>query len=100
LGNYKFDKFYSQATVKVTGKKSGSWMVRRGKSCTYGVTLIKNSANQAGALLFLQYLLAADGGLEILKSMGQPPFVPCRVPSQTEFDTLPGGLKNLVVVRR
>jgi len=92
--------FYSLATVKVTGKKSGSWIVRKGKSCTYGETLIKDSANPEGALLFLQYLLAADGGLEILKSMGQPPFTPCRVPNQQEFDMLPSELKNVVAVRQ
>jgi len=100
LGNYKFDKFYSQATVKVTGKKSGSWIVRQGKSVTYGITLIKDSANPAGALLFLQYLLAADGGLEILKSMGQPPLVPCRVPTRQEFEMLPAELKKVVAVRQ
>jgi molybdate/tungstate transport system substrate-binding protein len=100
LGNYKFDDFYSQATVKVTGQKSGSWIVRKGNSCTYGVTLIKDCANPAGALLFLQYLLAADNGLEILKSMGQPPFVPCRVPSQQEFEMLPSELKKVVEVRQ
>ena len=100
LGNYKFDKFYSQAAVKVSGKKPGSWIIRKGKSCTYGITLIKNSANPEGALLFLQYLLAADGGLPILKSMGQPPFVPCRVPTQQEFDRLPADLKKLVEVRQ
>jgi molybdate/tungstate transport system substrate-binding protein len=100
LGNYKFDSFYSQATVKVTGKKSGSWIVREGKSCTYGITLIKDSGNPEGAMLFLQYLLDADGGLEILKSMGQPPFVPCRVPTQAEFEMLPTELKKLVEVRQ
>ena len=100
MGNYKFDDFYSQATVKVTGKKSGSWIVRQGKSVTYGITLIKDSANPAGALLFLQYLLAPDKGLEILKTMGQPPFVPCRVPNQTEHDGLPAELKHLVEVRQ
>ena len=100
LGNYKFDDYYSQATVKVTGKKSGTWIIRKGKSCTYGVTLIKGSTNPEGALLFLQYLLAADGGLEILKSMGQPPFVPCRVPNQADYNALPEKLKQLVEVRQ
>jgi len=100
LGNYKFDNYYHQASVKVTGKKSGTWLVRKGKSCTYGITLVKDCANPQGALLFLQYLLAADGGLEILKTMGQPPFVPCRVPSRQEFDLLPGELKKVVEVRQ
>ena len=76
------------------------WIVRKGKSCTYGLTLIKNSGNPEGAMLFLQYLLAADGGLEILKSMGQPPFVPCRVSNQAEHDGLPTELKHLVEVRQ
>ena len=83
----------------MTGKKSGSWIVRQGKSCTYGVTLIKDSANPAGALLFLQYLLGPDNGLEILKTMGQPPFVPYRVPTPQEFEMLPSDLKNFVEVR-
>jgi molybdate/tungstate transport system substrate-binding protein len=100
LGNYKFDNFYSQATVKVTGKKPGTWIVRKGKSCTYGVTLIKDSANPKGAMQFLEYLLAADDGLEILISMGQPPFVPCRVPNQADQDDLPTELKHLVEVRQ
>ena len=100
LGNYKFDDFYKQATVKVTGKTEGTWMTRTGKSITYGVTLINQSPNPKGAMSFLQYLLDPAGGLEILKSMGQPPFVPARVPSQNDYDRLPPGLKQLVEVRQ
>jgi molybdate/tungstate transport system substrate-binding protein len=100
LGNYKFDDFYKRATVKVTGKTEGTWMTRTGKSITYGVTLINQSPNPKGAMSFLQYLLDPAGGLEILKSMGQPPFVPARVPSQNDYDRLPPGLKQLVEVRQ
>ncbi|MBW2517675.1 MAG: tungstate ABC transporter substrate-binding protein WtpA [Deltaproteobacteria bacterium] len=100
LGNYKFDDFYKQATVKVTGKKEGSWMTRTGKSITYGVTLINRSPNPKGAVSFLQYLLDPAGGLEILNSMGQPPFLPARVPSQTDYDRLPPELRHLVEVRQ
>ncbi len=32
LGNYKYDDFYKQAQVKVTGKKPGTWITRTGKS--------------------------------------------------------------------
>ena len=81
LGNYKFDDFYKQAAVKVTGKTKGSWITRTGKSITYGITLIKESPNPKDAVSFLQYLLDPAGGLEILKSMGQPPFVPARGPA-------------------
>jgi molybdate/tungstate transport system substrate-binding protein len=100
LGNYKFDDFYKQAAVKVTGKTKGSWITRTGKSITYGVTLIKDSPNPNGAVSFLQYLLDPAGGLEILKSMGQPPFVPARVPTQNDYNNLPPELKKRVEVRQ
>ena len=99
LGNYKHDTFYKQAKVKVTGKKPGTWMYRIGKSCTYGITMIKDCCNPKGAILFLEYLLNPDGGLKILKEMGQPPFVPCRVPTEEAIKLLPAPLKKLVEVR-
>jgi molybdate/tungstate transport system substrate-binding protein len=43
LGNYKYDPLYEQAVVKVTGKEPGTFMEIKGKSCTYGVTLINNA---------------------------------------------------------
>jgi molybdate/tungstate transport system substrate-binding protein len=99
LGNYKYDKFYQQAQVKVTGKQPGTWITRTGKSCTYGITLVKDAPNPAGATRFLEYLLAKDGGLKVLEEMGQPPFVPCRVTTQAVRDALPGNLSKLVEVR-
>jgi molybdate/tungstate transport system substrate-binding protein len=99
LGNYKYDTFYQQAQVKVTGKKPGTWITRTGKSCTYGITLIKDAPNPAGATRFLEYLLAKDGGLKVLEEMGQPPFVPCRVTTQAVKEALPGNLPTLVEVR-
>lgn len=99
LGNYRFDPFYKQAQVKVTGKKPGTWMTRTGKSCTYGITLVKDAPNRDGAVRFLEFLLAPDGGLKILEEMGQPPFTPCRVTTAAVKDALPGKLPTLVEVR-
>jgi len=99
LGNYKFDDFYKQAQVKVTGKKPGTWITRTGKSCTYGITLVKDAPNPSGAVRFLAYMLSKDGGLKVLKAMGQPPFVPCRVTTAAVQNALPGGLAKLVEVR-
>ncbi len=99
LGNYKFDAFYRQATVEVTGKKPGTFITKTGQSCTYGITMIKNSPNPEAAELFLAYLLSADGGLKTLESMGQPPFIPCRVPSQSMKDALPEILAPLVEIK-
>jgi molybdate/tungstate transport system substrate-binding protein len=99
LGNYKFDKLYSTASVEVTGKKPGVMMTLKGKSVTYGITLIKNAPNKKGALAFLRYLLDPRGGLKILKEMGQPPFVPARVPSGDMKKKLPSELQGLIEVK-
>jgi molybdate/tungstate transport system substrate-binding protein len=73
-------------------------MTRTGKSCTYGITLIKNAPNQAGAVMFLEYLLSPEGGLQVLKEMGQPPFTPCRVPDAQAKQRLPKTLQGLVEI--
>jgi len=99
LGNYKKDAFYQQAAVKVTGKKPGTWMTRTGKSCTYGITILKNVQNPEAAEAFLEYLMDPDGGLKTLKDMGQPPFVPCRVPTEKMKSKLPLSLLKWIEVR-
>lgn len=100
LGDYRHDDIYAQAEVKVTGKKPGTWMNRTGKSCTYGVTLIKDAPNREAAVAFLDYLLDPEGGLKVLESMGQPPFIPARVPTQKMMKALPDALKNRVEVKQ
>jgi len=99
LGNYQFDTFYSQAVVKVTGKKPGTFMDMKGGSVTYGVTMVKDAPNREAAIAFLKYMLDPQGGLKILKDQGQPPFIPCRVPTKAMKSSLPKPLQNLVEVR-
>ncbi len=99
LGNYAYDDFYKQAKVQVTGKEPGTFIDRVGASVTYGVTLLKDAPNRAAAEAFMAYLLDPKGGLAILKDMGQPPFVPARVPNQAMHDALPAALKALVEVK-
>jgi len=99
LGNYNYDNFYKQAEVQVTGKKPGTWIMRKGKSCTYGVTLIQDAPNNDSAVIFLDYLLNPEGGLKVLQEMGQPPFIPCRVPSSKMLNNLPALLKKRVEVK-
>ena len=99
LGNYQYDDFYSQVIVKVTGKEPGTFMELKGKSCTYGVTLINDAPKREAAIAFLQYLLDPQGGLKILKEMGQPPFVPGRVITEKVKATLPAQLQALVEVK-
>jgi len=99
LGNYKKDSFYKLAKVKVTGKKPGTWITRKGKSCTYGITMVKDGQNPEAAEAFLGYLMDPNGGLKVLKEMGQPPFAPCRVPSEKTKSQLPTSLKKWVEVK-
>ncbi|MFP3912960.1 MAG: tungstate ABC transporter substrate-binding protein WtpA [Desulfobacteraceae bacterium] len=99
LGNYEYDTFYARAVVRVTGKKPGAFMDIRGKSCTYGVTLIKAAPNREAAVAFLTYLLDPEGGLKVLKDKGQPPFVPSRVPTAAMKNRLPKSLGSLVEVK-
>jgi molybdate/tungstate transport system substrate-binding protein len=96
LGNYRDDDFYSQAEVRVTGKEPGTWKVIKGQSVTYGVTMIKNSANPEAAKAFLAFLLSPENGLKILQDLGQPPFIPARVVNEEMRQKLPASLASLV----
>ena len=98
LGDYKQDDFYSQAKVEVTGSKPGETVTKVGKSVTYGITLLKDSPNPEAAAAFLAYILDPEGGLKIMKDMGQPPFVPARVPSAAMKDSLPAEVQKMVEV--
>jgi len=99
LGDYRNDNFYKQASVKVTGKKPGQWISKTGKSCTYGITMLREAPNPEAAEVFMEYLMNPDGGLKILKEMGQPPFIPGRVSNEEMKSKLPAGLKKLVEIR-
>lgn len=99
LGNYKYDGFYKQAKVKVTGKKPGTFTTKSGKSCTYGITMIKNGPNPEAAKAFLAFLLSPENGLKTLKEMGQPPFIPARVPGAKMARKLPAAISGLVEVK-
>lgn len=99
LGSYSEDDFYSQAEVRVTGKEPGTWKVIKGQSITYGVTMVKSSANPEAAQAFLEFMLSPDNGLKILADLGQPPFIPARVASEDMKQKLPASLAALVEAR-
>ena len=99
LGDYKQDDYYNQAVVKVVGETPGSTMEIRGESCTYGVTMINEAPNKEAAEAFLHYLFDPQGGLKVLDEMGQPPFIPCRVPTLEMKEKLPTKIQPLVEVK-
>jgi molybdate/tungstate transport system substrate-binding protein len=99
LGNYKYDSNYRRVFVKVTGKEPDSFQEIRGKSITHGVTILKDAPNKEGAIAFLQCLFSRMGGLAVLEGMGQPTFVPCRVPTAEMKALLPVKLKEMVEIK-
>ena len=92
------DPFYRQAKVTVSGEKPGETIERVGASITYGITLLDKAPNREAAEAFLQYLFDPKGGLEILKSMGQPPIVPVVVPTRQMQKSMPAVLQPYVGV--
>ncbi len=99
LGNYKYDDYYKQAIVDVSGKKPGTWITKKGQSCTYGITMLKDAPNPEAAKAFLSFLLSSEHGLKILNEMGQPPFIPCRVPDKEMEKKLPPEISKFVEVK-
>lgn len=99
LSNYKYDTFYKQAQVKVTGKTPGTWITKSGQSCTYGITMIKNAPNPEAALAFLKFVLSEEHGLKTLEEMGQPPMVPPVVPDSAMAEKMPPEIADLVEVK-
>ena len=97
LSDMAMNSFYATAKVKVTGKKPGTFIERVGKSITYGITKIDNGPNPEAADAFLAYLFDPEGGLKILKDMGQPPFIPVRTTADG-MAKMPESLKPLATV--
>jgi molybdate/tungstate transport system substrate-binding protein len=97
LSDFAMNSFYANAKVKVTGKKPGTFIERVGKSITYGITKIDKAPNPEAADAFLAYLFDPEGGLKILKEMGQPPFIPVRT-TAAGMAKMPAVLKPLVTV--
>ena len=94
LGSIKYDDFYKNASVKVSGKEPGTFITKRGASITYGVTLLKNASHRKEAIEFLKYLLDSEKGLKILKQCGQPPIIP---PTATfNINKIPNELKTII----
>lgn len=100
LGDMALDPFYKNARVTVSGPKPGTTIDRIGSSITYGVTMLTNAPNPEAAEAFLGYLFSPDGGLKVLDSMGQPPFIPVNVPTPAMLDAMPASLKPKVAVAK
>ncbi len=98
LGNQKFSNLYKKASLKINKGEPGILIKLNGSAITYGITILKNAPNKNLAVEFLEFLLDPDNGLKVLNDSGQPPIIPCKIPTKEMKNRLPGSLKQLVRV--
>ncbi len=75
LKSKKYSKFYKQVTFKITGKKPGSYIIKKGSPMVYGITVVQNKKrnlppNPDGAIKFVNFVLSPKGQT-IMKKNGQ-----------------------------
>ena len=75
LKSKKYSKFYKQVTFKITGKKPGIYITKKGSPMIYGITVVQSKKynlprNPDGAVKFVNFVLSAKGQA-IMKKNGQ-----------------------------
>ncbi len=73
LKSAKYAKFYKTVSFKISGKKPGTWVIKRGAPMIYGITVVQNSKspiNKDGAVKFVNFVLSPVGQA-IMKENGQ-----------------------------
>lgn len=94
LKKAEFADLYKSASIRLTGKKPGTFITKTGTPIVYGVTIPRDAPNRKLALAFLAFLLDADKGGTTLERNGQASIVPS--PTDT-FDKLPEALRVFAV---
>jgi molybdate/tungstate transport system substrate-binding protein len=70
LSSEKMKKFYQSVRVKITGRRPGEYIVKRGMPMVYGITIPKAARNKNLAVKFLNFVLSREGR-EIMSKNGQ-----------------------------
>ena len=81
---------YRTASVRITGKRPGTFINKVGEPILYGITVPKDAPNRQTALTFLTFLLDVEKGGPILEKNGHSLMVPSPT---TTFEKLPGCLR-------
>ncbi len=96
LKSSRYADFYKQAQVKISGKKPGEQIVKKGKPMVYGITICKKAPNREAAIAFVSFLIS-PAGRAIMAANGQPPLWPVRISGD---DTkLPAELQQILSAR-
>jgi molybdate/tungstate transport system substrate-binding protein len=75
LKSKKYSDYYKKVGFKVTGKKPGTWILKKGAPMVYGITVVQNKKenlprDKAGAIKFVNFVLSTKGQA-IMKQNGQ-----------------------------
>ena len=96
LKSARYETFYNQAEVKISGKKPGDVISKRGNAMVYGITIPKNAPHRDLAIRFVAFVVGPKGR-KIMQENGQPPISPPRATGDP--DNLPPLLQKLVTSR-
>lgn len=96
LKSAEYADFYRQAKIKITGRKPGEFLLKRGKPMVYGITVCSNAPNREAAERFAAFVTGPEGQ-EIMLRNGQPPVVPAVATG--DMDTMPSYLRKTVKKR-
>jgi molybdate/tungstate transport system substrate-binding protein len=94
LKSPRLGRLYRTASIRVTGKKPGTFITRRGEPMVYSVTIPKRAPNRKLAEAFVAFLLS-EAGRRIIEENGQPFLRPVIVDGE-----LPASLKAAVANTR
>jgi molybdate/tungstate transport system substrate-binding protein len=93
LGSPAYADFYGQASVKISGKKPGSFIEQRGAPMIYGITIPNNAPHREWAVKFVAFVLGPQGRA-IMEKNGQQAIHPAAVSG--DAGQLPAALKQMV----
>ncbi|HEY9074014.1 MAG TPA: tungstate ABC transporter substrate-binding protein WtpA [Desulfobaccales bacterium] len=93
LGSTKYADFYQQASVKISGKKPGTFVEQKGAPMLYGLTIPNNAPDRDLAVKFLAFVLGPQGRA-IMEKNGQQAIYPA--PVSGDAGKLPAELKQFV----
>jgi len=97
LKNPRYKDFYDKVMVKISGKKPGTWILKRGAPMVYGITIPKNASNPELALKCVSFLLDPEKGMKIMDACGQPSVVPF---VSLTYENIPPPLKKYALPPR
>ncbi len=92
LGDPAYKNFYKQAMIRISGKKPGSTIEKKGAPMIYGITIPNNAPHRKWAVKFLAFVLGPEGRA-IMEKNGQKAIYPIQVTG--DAGKLPPAIRHL-----